>query len=312
MSASPAEAPVDERLPIRVIGAAAQRALARGAAGRVIATFERSFYVATEAGTLACFGAAALGPGPLNVLIEAGRAHAMVITRMVEGASVAVTETTVAVGPVHFSLAGATAWEPVRVANAAATLARERTRLALAAATLPHTGLAPLAKAAFLDRAALGSARSTDPLLEAAFKPFAALAGWLGDALALVLGQPLAPVPAVVATLIGLGPGLTPSGDDLIGGTLVVLREVGRPDIADALAAFALPLAERSTGAVSLAHLRAAAAGEAAAALHDFLAALARGSDEALAAALTNVGGVGHSSGLDALAGIACVLARLP
>ena len=312
MSAPPAEASLDERITIRVIGAAAQRALAPGAAGRVIATFDRSFYVATGTGALACFGAAALGPGPLNVLIEASRAHAMVIARMVDGASVAVAEATVAVGPVRFSLADAKAWEPVRVANGAATLARERTRLALAAATLPRSGLAPLAKAAFLDRAALGRLRSPDPLLDAALPPFAALADWIGDALALGLDQPLAPVPAAVATLVGLGPGLTPSGDDLIGGALILLREAGRPDIAAALAGFVLPLAERSTGAISLAHLGAAAAGEATAALHDFLTVLAHGSDEALAAALAEVGRVGHSSGLDALAGIACVLARLP
>ena len=44
------------------------------------------------------------------------------------------------------------------------------------------------------------------------------------------------PIPAEAAALIGLGPGLTPSGDDFIGGMLIALRMLGKHGAADAVA----------------------------------------------------------------------------
>jgi hypothetical protein len=308
--ADPAASAASDAIPIIALGRAAADALAPGARGKVIATFERSFYIETAPAALACVGGAALGLGPLNVLLDASKAHAMVVAKLVAESPVSASAETLAVGPLVFSFAGARRWEPARVAGGA--IARARTRLALAAASLPPAGLAALVKVAFLDLAAQRHASAADPLTAAALPAFAALSGWLTAAFATDSRGAIPDVPPTVATLIGLGPGLTPSGDDLVGGTLVALREAGRTAVAEALAAWALPLARRSTGTISFAHLRAAAAGEAAAAIHDVLVALAAGSDEALAAALAGVGGVGHSSGFDALAGIACVLARLP
>jgi hypothetical protein len=114
--------------------------------------------------------------------------------------------------------------------------------------------------------------------------------------------------PEACVILVGLGPGLTPSGDDLVGGVLIALRSLGQHDAADRLAVWILRLADR-TNTISQAHLTAATAGEGSAALHAALSALATGDDQALARAVDALAAIGHVSGWDALAGVALVFA---
>jgi hypothetical protein len=64
-----------------------------------------------------------------------------------------------------------------------------------------------------------------------------------------------------------------------------------------------LGAAASRTTTLSAALLRAAAGGDCGAAWHDLLAALAGGSEQQLAGAVTGVLSFGHSSGADALAG---------
>jgi len=116
-----------------------------------------------------------------------------------------------------------------------------------------------------------------------------------------------APAPRAANALIGLGPGLTPAGDDFVGGALIALRAAGCTALAGRVAAWALALAEQGTGKISRAHLRCAAAGEGHEALHDFLSALGDGK-VAVARARDALSRVGHSSGLDAAAGALLVL----
>lgn len=99
--------------------------------------------------------------------------------------------------------------------------------------------------------------------------------------------------------LIGLGPGLTPSGDDYLGGMLVALRLTGRGVQADGLWRWLQPRLKERTSAISAAHLGAAAAGEAHEALHDVL----NGELD-----LEKLDAVGHCSGWDSLAGAVAVL----
>ena len=108
-----------------------------------------------------------------------------------------------------------------------------------------------------------------------------------------------------VQMLIGLGPGLTPSGDDYLGGLLIALHALERRPQAQGLWRWLEPRLKR-TSAISGAHLAAAAAGEGHEALHACLEALAsRNAD--WAKTLDQVANVGHVSGWDALAGIAAV-----
>ena len=100
------------------------------------------------------------------------------------------------------------------------------------------------------------------------------------------------------ALLIGLGPGLTPSGDDYLAGMLVALRLIGRGGQADALWRWLGARLQERTSAISAAHLAAAAAGEA----HEALHAVLNGSLE-----MDRLDAVGHCSGWDALAGAVAV-----
>lgn len=104
---------------------------------------------------------------------------------------------------------------------------------------------------------------------------------------------------AYAEQLIGLGPGLTPSGDDYFGGMLVALRLTRRGVQADGLWRWLQPRLKNRTSAISAAHLAAAAAGEAHEALHDVL----RGNLD-----FEKLDAVGHCSGWDALAGAVAVL----
>jgi hypothetical protein len=98
--------------------------------------------------------------------------------------------------------------------------------------------------------------------------------------------------------LIGLGPGLTPSGDDYLGGVLVGLHAVRRISHAESLWRWLEPRLAGRTSELSAAHLAAAAAGEA----HEALHAVLNGAPSA------QLDGVGHCSGWDAFAGAMAVL----
>lgn len=105
--------------------------------------------------------------------------------------------------------------------------------------------------------------------------------------------------------LIGLGPGLTPSGDDYLGGLLIALNAFERRPQAQALWRWLEPRLTR-TSAISAAHLAAAAQGEGHEALHACMHALCDRSAD-WTRTLERVANVGHVSGWDALAGIAAV-----
>jgi Protein of unknown function (DUF2877) len=107
--------------------------------------------------------------------------------------------------------------------------------------------------------------------------------------------------------LIGLGPGLTPAGDDYLGGVMVALHMLERGAQAGALWQWLEPRLAQRTHPISAAHLGAAAAGEAHEALHHCLSTLfQRNGDWKIA--LEQLGGVGHGSGWNALAGALAVL----
>ena len=112
---------------------------------------------------------------------------------------------------------------------------------------------------------------------------------------------------AEAAQLIGLGPGLTPSGDDYFGGVLVALRWLGRGAQADSLWRWLEPRLAGGTSAISAAHLAAAASGQAHEALHEVLENLCAWQAPDLAPSLARLDAVGHTSGWDALAGVVAV-----
>ena len=108
--------------------------------------------------------------------------------------------------------------------------------------------------------------------------------------------------------LVGLGPGLTPSGDDFLGGLMIGLHAVGRQESCRRLWEAIASRARKATGPISYALLDAAARGCGSASLHAALESILSGGDPA--GPVARLARLGHSSGLDALAGSAAVLQR--
>lgn len=130
------------------------------------------------------------------------------------------------------------------------------------------------------------------------------------------LGQLAAAVlrdPGQVVGLLGLGPGLTPSGDDVVAGLLLTLRAAGRHDgpRARALAVDVVGALGRTT-ALSGTLLRAAARGYAVPPVVELLAAM-RGPTPAdrVGPLVRAVAAIGHSSGADLLVGVSAVLTEV-
>ncbi len=105
--------------------------------------------------------------------------------------------------------------------------------------------------------------------------------------------------------MVGLGPGLTPSGDDFLVGLFAVLQLPGNP--AHCHESFCMAViadVERHTNAISAAALKAAARGQVRECIQALLGELMTGTPEAVAAALAPVLAIGSTSGADIVAGI--------
>src|SRR5207244_289621 len=101
------------RCSARLHGAAAQRVIADIGRGRVLAVFPHSFYVANEAGNLACVGALALGPGPLNLLCTTQPAREWPSLGLRPGTPVRRVGDTLRIGDAcAIELGAATTWRP--------------------------------------------------------------------------------------------------------------------------------------------------------------------------------------------------------
>lgn len=139
------------------------------------------------------------------------------------------------------------------------------------------------------------------PLIAHARPAIDALGRWL-------IGAPLT---RDVEALLGLGPGLTPSGDDYLGGAMIALHAFGHARDAAALWARLAPRAWERTNRISAAHLFAAAEGEGQQALHAILEALVEGETRDWRERLVPLASMGHCSGWDGLAGVMAVARQL-
>ena len=265
--------------------------------------FRRSFYI-RFGDDVVCVGPEGLRCGPLNALCTLADQLTWPEWGLVPGAQVSRAGSTLRVGrDPAFEFANAQIWQsPAAPAFSPATLRSGLALLAASARQRAPGGLGALLAALpgpFVDK-------SGDPLLQAALPPIRAIRRWIGSALA---GSP-APAPPV-DSLIGLGPGLTPSGDDFLCGAMTALHYLGHAAIGQRLAQRALPVAARDTNVISAAYLRCASAGHASIVLFDALESLVIGDDAHLPRRLDAVHAVGHTSGWDSLAGAATACAEL-
>ena len=255
------------------IGCFAHRLLARRPAGEIVAAFERSAYLDLGIG-MVCLGAPGLAEGPL----------------MVPCPKPSTLRTGMRYVPEY---ADATVWRP----PVARGWTMETLESGLGSVTV-HTG----SNGSFHGLGGFAISKPVEGRLAAvACDPIGQLSRWLEQRFA---GK-ISPGPGKINDLIGLGPGLTPSGDDYLGGTMVAAHALGRPDIAESLFA-ALDLSR--TNRISAAHLAAAREGAASAPLHDLLNGVLCGRAATLPSRLAGLGRMGQSSGWDAFAGCCTAL----
>lgn len=270
--------------------------------GSVLAVFRRSVYLSHDgSGAIVCIGPPALGAGPLNALAapnaavpdwqDAGLRPGDPIAPGNEGLRIG--------GLSALAFAGARLHDPPRGPRGwtgdGLSAALARLSDALRGFDLDE-GLAPLARP---DDPALSAEL---PLMRRARPAVKALERWMAE------DAPAPPPRDALERLIGLGPGLTPSGDDCLGGAMIALFMSGYAEDAASLASSVLAIAAEGTNIISAAHLGAAAKGLGADALHRSIDALARGDEAALAMGLEGLDAIGHSSGWDALAGAVSAL----
>lgn len=301
-----------------VLGAIARRHLAIARRGRVLAVFRRVFYLQTDTGEVVGIGVHRLGPGPLYVLCELPPQSDWRRSGLMPAQPFAVARGVLRVGSGHeFDWSATPTWYPPPLLPrwSLAGLGRGLASLAEVSARMRGDGLLPLIPA--LAQAGHGmdavGGDDSQPFLGRAVRGARSLLRWLRAALRVPGDSALAvPEPdAEVAGLIGLGPGLTPAGDDFLSGTLVALHALGRGEAAGHLAEWLLPIADAATGRISRAHLACACEGQAIAPLHEALDALCHGSSAEIRRCVQRLAAIGHSSGLDALAGLTCAAAAV-
>jgi hypothetical protein len=103
--------------------------------------------------------------------------------------------------------------------------------------------------------------------------------------------------------LAGLGPGLTPGGDDFVIGVMHALWCATTPEQARMLCGELLRAVANKTNRLSASYLARAAYGEAGDTWHTLIRAMARGDASTIVTPVESLIGLGHTSGQDALSG---------
>jgi Protein of unknown function (DUF2877) len=279
-------------------GILAQELCRLGAPATVEAVFERSLYL-RSGDTFVCIGEADVGNGPLTLIADCGPTRRLSHLGLHPGHAAVVSEQQVTIGDaVAFTLARSRLWRPpewpaVRSPGELADIWQALTSRAAVAA--PDEGLARL-----VFGSPDGDSPAT-PLWRIAGSQLASFELWLSHART----HGGAAASAFPDGLVGLGPGLTPSGDDFLMGALALLDALGErrahATLADAIACVSPTL----TSPLSLCFLRAAAHEHIGERLHRMVASVICGDIEA---AITAAQGVGHTSGWDMLAGAATAM----
>ena len=287
--------PPFQRLTIARCGAIAREVLAEDGEVRVLAVFERTFYLACPHG-IVCVGPPDLVAGPINVATADARAWAA-LSLAVDDEGRTASGHAIVGDALSIDVTSGTTWQPAPFPDfVPEATARGIAAMREGASDAPTDGLSQLVLAAALP----------DPSPLSAAGAAAGLVSQLRDTLPEVLRSGRWHAPALRATtlLIGLGPGFTPSGDDLVGGLMLSLTAARRGALRDDLWQALAPELDDLTSPPSAMHLSAAADGMAAEPIHHLLDDILSGGTPALGDRLAAVTRLGHTSGWDITAGL--------
>jgi hypothetical protein len=284
-------------VPILGCGVLAREACRRGCDLTIAAAFARCIYLRSGT-TFLCVGEPALGNGPLTLVadLRAHRGFSGLGLRV--GKRAQASDRGIAIGnSVSFRINECPTWHQPRwphvpgteeLIETAASIARRAMRAAPDGFAGAALGMQEKAGDLFARTERTRIERFTSWLTADVTIP--------GDAETL---------PAAVRGLVGLGTGLTPSGDDFLVGSLALLDAIGQHALRESLVQAVALIPPGLTSDLSLCLLRATAAGHVGEMAHRLVSSVITGDvDAAIAAA----GAIGHSSGWDMLAGISTTL----
>ncbi len=273
--------------------------LEQGGSGAVHSVFRAVLNLQTRAG-LMTIGGPSVEPLPHGLLLAGPLDFQTLGLRT--GQQVVLNGTTIQIPAygIDIDLSRAVSWSP-RLPATDPDLARARWRL-----RARHVRI--LAAAAV--RARAGSGDGLGDLIDhrgnAPLRPVARLAAPRLERLAEAVGNADRAAAGMAAeSLVGLGPGLTPAGDDALVGLAAAVTAMAGPGTLDAtfLRRVADTASSRTT-AVSTAFLRHATAGEFSAGLHRLLAVLIGPDPSDVATTIERSVALGATSGTDTLVGV--------
>jgi hypothetical protein len=257
-----------------------------GFAARVLAAFDRSCYLETADGQLIAVLAEPLGRGAFAITVRGTPSFA----KLRPDQPVSMTGQTLHLGDHRIDLAVAATWDPTVPSLAGPGDQGMRVLAAHLRANAPAEGLT---------RVNLDTDVSPEtPLLAQGTRALWRLGSGVTQGLA-------SSITTASAELAGLGPGLTPSGDDVLAGILLALHiwpHAAGPLGAKVVTALVLGSAAPRTGRISRAYLLAASRRQASEAWHDLIRALPV-DPHAVVTAATRILEIGETSGADMLTG---------
>lgn len=279
-----------------------------GWVGEIIAVHPWTWHVTGDDADIYAIVPEPLGNGPLNLVIRASANPAVPLLSV--GASVASTGTRLLLGEsLDIDLEAAALWDPK------AYLARDADPNGL------QRCIAELSRSAPVRAPGESLARLLPHLHEEDLPAPLASVGHFPRSHALIAGlfeslvsRNRKSLTVVTSSLAGLGPGVTPAGDDFLAGMLLAIAvlEEQRPDTElSQIGTLLLETAAPRTHEISAAYMRAAHAGEASEPWHPLLGAILAGETEKIRNAVTAVVQAGDTSGADMLAGFIIALAAL-
>lgn len=287
---------------VLTLGPVAADMIREPAEASVEAVFRSTFYL-KSGGQIMCFGHEDMEPGPLNCITAASATIDWRASGLECATKARISSNAITVGNTfQFSLVNSQVWEPARrgppdlgelmrgvVAYRRAT-SRRGDIDGLGQFLIP--GFQP---------------EPCDHVCLRAEGPMFASVQWLVKAFRTPDVEPVDEL-GWVEKLSGLGPGLTPSGDDFIGGMMIALHSLDKGGLSKVLWLIVKKYAGQNCNPISLAHLSAASNGVGCAAIHRALAVVSKGRIDGIDTAIADVSKIGHSSGWDIMTGIVLTL----
>jgi Protein of unknown function (DUF2877) len=285
-------------VPILRSGVLARRFCRHVRFAEVVAAFDRSFYLGAD-DMFICIGEREIGDGPLTMVAD-GLSFLLSHLGVDRGQRAFISPRGIRIGDsVRLTFDCCERWCQPGWPPSLSPTGLIDTADALIRATMVRSPQAGLAQPVCCAHEGRGS-----PLARIASARIANFAYWLSSALRTHCA-PAGALTEPVQRLIGLGPGLTPSGDDFLMGALALLDAIAERKAHTALARALIDASPASTSPLSYCFLRAAAAGYIGENLHRAVSSAISGKPDAAIAAIQSIG---HSSGWDMLAGIATTL----